>query len=138
MGAEPTAVAWVSCLLIFLFAGPLGVCLMWLPFALDGCYKVQGADPRVGQEMRQHRTATMHVYGMQQPRAGGPVIAVAVAQPPQRPIQAVAVPMEAVASPSDGTGGFGVAVTATPLDNPWQTSVGGNPPVVEGVAVRAP
>ena len=76
-GGEPRPAAWVSCLLIFFFAGPLGPCFMWAPFALDACYRTpnRGVIPptRRGQN-------------------GGPqpVFAVAVTQP--EPITAVAVP----------------------------------------------
>ena len=90
--------------------------------------------------MRQHRAAAAtHVYGVQQHRGGMPVIAVAVAQP-QRPIQAVAVPVaaDAVASPSDGRGAVH-AVTATPMDDGWEPAGGANgPPMVMGTVVRAP
>ena len=81
LDAEPSPAAWVSCLLIFFFAGPVGACFMWVPFALDACYRIPV--PRA-------RHAHGHRDGGQQ-QDHPPVLAMAVAQPQQQPITAVAV-----------------------------------------------
>ena len=114
--AEPSPAAWVSCLLIFFFAGPLGPCLMWAPFAIDACYRTPGRTPLHQMDIGERR---------QNARGGPqPVIAVAVTQP--QPITAVAVPY--------GIQQHGESVTATAVDNSWD-SVRGQP-IVTGHVVR--
>ena len=110
-GGEPSPAAWVSCLLIFFFAGPLGPCFMWAPFAIDACYRTP------------NRGVIPPTRRGQNPHAGPQtVFAVAVTQP--EPITAVAVPC----SQPDGQ-----PVTAVAVDNSWDSARG--QPIVTGQVV---
>ncbi len=120
MNADPSPAAWVSCLLIFFFAGPLGPCLMWAPFAIDACYRTPARNP------------VPHTGEHRQNARGGPqpVVAVAVTQP--QPITAVAVPYS---HPSmERLSQHGEAVTAVAVDDCWDTARG--QPIVTGHVVR--
>eukprot|EP01043_Picozoa_sp_COSAG02_P077147 COSAG02_NODE_16742_length_1059_cov_1.017708_1_plen_222_part_00 len=109
MNAEPSPAAWVSCLLIFFFAGPLGPCFMWVPFAVDACYRTPVRGPMPHMDSGERRQ---------------PVVAVAVTQP--QPITAVAVPR--------GTQQPGEVVTAMAVDSSWDNARG--QPIVTGHVVR--
>ena len=108
MGAEPSPAAWVSCLLIFFFAGPLGPCFMWAPFAIDACYRTPVRNPLPGQDPR-----------------GGPQPVVVVAATQLQPITAVAVPSSQQ---------HGAPVTAVAVDDCWDHTQ--SQPIVTGHVVR--
>lgn len=106
-GAEPSPAAWVSCLLIFFVAGPLGPCFMWAPFAIDACYRTRDG-PQVGQRDQSSRDELQ------------PVVALMVTQP----ITAVAVP----------SSHHGEPVTAVAVGDSWDGARG--QPIVTGQVVR--
>lgn len=92
MGARPTGMAWVGCLLIFCFTGP---CFMWVPFVIDSCYQSSNPNWNVTVGMQQHYGGQPQPgYGQQQQGYGQqPIMATAVAMPQPAMAQATAVAM---------------------------------------------
>lgn len=112
MGAQPSPMAWIGCLLIFCFTGP---CFMWIPFVLDSCY--QNANVNNNQfgnvviTTQQHGQAQPS-YGQPQPGYGQqPIMATAVAMPQPAMAQATAVAMPtATATATGAPPGYGAPV----------------------------
>jgi hypothetical protein len=96
MGARPTSMAWLGCMLIFCFTGP---CFMWIPFVLDSCYQSSNPNWNVNVSMQQQygggggygqQMQPQPGYGQQQQQQ--PIMATAVAMPQPTVAQATAVP----------------------------------------------
>ena len=115
MGAQPTPMAWLGCLLIFCFSGPL---FMWIPFVLDSCYNRANANANVVITTQQYGQSYPG-YGQAQPGYGQqPIMATAVAMPQPAMAQATAVAMPAATASATGAPpGYGApvaTVTAAP------------------------